>query len=57
MFEIFDLEKVGKGHLVQISQWTHSIANIKMCKRLFSFVIFAKIRPVRTQVTYIQTDG
>ena len=31
-FQMFDLDKVGQGHWVQISQWYHSLANIKIYK-------------------------
>ena len=31
-FEMFDLENVGQGHLVQHSQWNHLVANINFYK-------------------------
>ena len=31
---MFDLQKVGHGHGVQLSQLHHSMANIQICKRL-----------------------
>ena len=34
--EIFDLEKVGQDHGVQLSQWCHSKANIKDFKSRIS---------------------
>ena len=30
IFEILYLEKVGQGHGLQLSQWRHSMANIKI---------------------------
>ena len=56
-FQIFDLEKVGQCHRVQLSQWCHSITNVKILKRNFvTFFIFAKIRLVGTIIKHTQTD-
>ena len=32
-FKMFDLKKVCHGHRVQLSQWSHSMAKIKINKR------------------------
>ena len=37
-FKILYLEKVGQGHGLQLSQWRHSMANIKIIKRHSAFL-------------------
>ena len=51
--KMFDLENLGQGHGVQLSQLPHSMANIKIYKRhLLHVGFFAQIRPVVIQVTH-----
>ena len=37
MFQMSDLENLGQDHGVQQSQWSHSIANINLYKRILTF--------------------
>ena len=42
-FEIFDLEKVGQSHGVQLSQWRHSMENMKTYKKtIFWIFVFCQ---------------
>ena len=48
--------KVGHGHRVKFPQCRTSMSKIEIYKRhFFTFLIFAKMRPVITNVTYRQT--
>ena len=40
-FEIFNLKKIGQGHGLQLSEWHHFIANIKIYKRIFLHFLFS----------------
>ena len=43
VFEILSFEKVGQGHGKQLSQWRHSMANIKICKAVSRIFVLALI--------------
>ena len=55
-FIFFYIQKVGQGHGVQFLQRRYSMANVRIHKHhYFTFLIVAKMRPVRTIVTRLHT--
>ena len=54
-FQIFYFKKVGQGHGVQFGNDAIQLQISKSTKVIFTFLIFAKIRPVVTTVTHADT--